>query len=178
MQIPPVSYLPTPDGHIGWQSWGDGELVILDTGPSFLASIEDVPDQQRFLRWVTGLAGIGRLLRYDPPGVGTSDAGATPPTYADWADAAVRVLDAAGVERAAVLGVGATSFAALRLFDVAGVNVHIAARVAALAESGEVLVSTTIVDLVAGSPFAFEDRGLHELKGVPGARQVWAAREA
>ena len=448
MQIPPVSYLPTPDGHIGWQSWGDGEPVILDTGPAFLASIEDVPDQQRFLRWVTGLAGIGRVLRYDPPGVGTSDAGPVAPTFADWADAGVKVLDAAGVERAAVLCAGGTTFAALRLFerhpdrvsslivvngaarivggddypegidpavadvmvsvasspesaagdadtdlmllaptgaqdpdfrswwgrvarrnarprvagpinaevfsadmramlptitvptlviaragvatgtglaralaapianahyveltgqdivpflgdvdavlaeirahltgerhandaervfavvlftdlvgsteevvrrgdgqwralladhaemvrhevdryggrlvkdlgdgtlctfpapgaaircalalvqraesqlgvpmragvhageveerggDVAGVNVHIAARVSALAESAEVLVSTTVVDLVAGSPFAFEDRGLHELKGVPGSRQVWAAREA
>jgi hypothetical protein len=34
-----------------------------------------------------------------------------------------------------------------------------------------------MIDLVAGSPFAFEDRGMHELKGVPGSRQVWAARE-
>jgi class 3 adenylate cyclase len=61
--------------------------------------------------------------------------------------------------------------------DVAGLNVHIAARVSALAQAGEVLVSTTVVDLVAGSPFVFEDRGHHELKGVQGARQLWAARE-
>jgi class 3 adenylate cyclase len=61
--------------------------------------------------------------------------------------------------------------------DVTGLNVHIAARVSALAQAGEVLVSTTIVDLVAGSQFAFEDRGQHELKGVQGARQLWAARE-
>lgn len=117
MQIPPVSYLPTPDGHIGWQSWGNGEPVILDTGPSFLASIEDVPDQQRFLRWVTGLAGIGRVLRYDPPGIGTSDAGAVAPTMADWADTGVKVMDAAGVEKAAVLTAGATTVAALRLLE-------------------------------------------------------------
>ena len=61
--------------------------------------------------------------------------------------------------------------------DLAGINVHTAARVSGLAEGGEVLVSTTVVDLVAGSPFAFDDRGLHELKGVPGERQVWAVRE-
>ncbi|HVT64558.1 MAG TPA: adenylate/guanylate cyclase domain-containing protein [Mycobacteriales bacterium] len=117
MQIPPVNYLPTADGHIGWQSWGEGEPVILDTVPSFMAGIEDVPDQPRFLRWVTGLAGIGRLLRYDPPGVGTSDAGSVPPTFADWADAGVKVLDAAGVEKAAVIGSGGTAFAAFRMWE-------------------------------------------------------------
>ena len=117
MQIPPISYLPTDDGHIGWQSWGDGEPVILDLGPSFLASIEDVPDQQRFLRWVTGLAGIGRLLRFDPPGVGTSDAGAVAPTFADWAEAGRKVLDAAGVERATLVAAGMSAAAALRFFE-------------------------------------------------------------
>jgi class 3 adenylate cyclase len=51
--------------------------------------------------------------------------------------------------------------------DVSGVGVHIAARVAALAESGEVLVSSTVKDLVIGSGIAFEERGTHILKGVP-----------
>jgi pimeloyl-ACP methyl ester carboxylesterase len=117
VQIPPISYLPTEDGHIGWQSWGDGEPVILDTGMSFFASIEDVPDQPRLLRWVTGLAGIGRLLRYDPPGVGISDAAAEPPSFSQWADAGVRVLDAAGVDRAALIAVGSTTGAALRIYE-------------------------------------------------------------
>ena len=62
----------------------------------------------------------------------------------------------------------------LRGSDVAGINVHIAARVAALAGAQEVLVSSTVVDLVAGAAFGFEDRGVHELKGVSGQRQVWA----
>ena len=51
--------------------------------------------------------------------------------------------------------------------DVSGVGVHIAARVAALAQPGEVLVSSTVKDLVVGSGIAFEDRGTHQLKGVP-----------
>jgi class 3 adenylate cyclase len=51
--------------------------------------------------------------------------------------------------------------------DVSGVGVHIAARVAALAGPGEVLVSSTVRDLVVGSGIAFEDRGSHALKGVP-----------
>ncbi|HYM52387.1 MAG TPA: adenylate/guanylate cyclase domain-containing protein [Candidatus Dormibacteraeota bacterium] len=50
---------------------------------------------------------------------------------------------------------------------VGGIAVHIGARVAALAEPGEVLVSSTVKDLVAGSGLSFEDRGEHELKGVP-----------
>lgn len=60
--------------------------------------------------------------------------------------------------------------------DVAGIAVHIAARVAALAGPGEVLVSSTVRDLVAGSGIEFEPRGEHELKGVPGRREVLAAR--
>ncbi|MEX2421226.1 MAG: adenylate/guanylate cyclase domain-containing protein, partial [Actinomycetota bacterium] len=51
--------------------------------------------------------------------------------------------------------------------EVRGIAVHIGARVAALASPGEVLVSQTVKDLVAGSDLAFEDRGEHELKGVP-----------
>ena len=56
-----------------------------------------------------------------------------------------------------------------------GIAVHIAARVAADATAGEVLVSQTVKDLVAGSGIAFEDRGLHELKGVPEPRRLFAA---
>jgi len=50
---------------------------------------------------------------------------------------------------------------------IRGVAVHIGARIAALAAPGQVLVSRTVKDLVAGSGLRFEDRGLHELKGVP-----------
>jgi class 3 adenylate cyclase len=52
--------------------------------------------------------------------------------------------------------------------DIAGLAVHIAARVAALARPGQVLVSRTLVDLVIGSGIKFSDRGAHVLRGVPG----------
>jgi class 3 adenylate cyclase len=52
--------------------------------------------------------------------------------------------------------------------DVGGMAVHIAARVSGLAGAGEVLVSGTVFGTVVGGPFQFEDRGLHDLKGVPG----------
>jgi class 3 adenylate cyclase len=53
--------------------------------------------------------------------------------------------------------------------DLGGIAVHIGARVSAIAHPGEVLVTRTVVDLVSGSGIEFEDRGEHELKGVPGA---------
>jgi class 3 adenylate cyclase len=57
--------------------------------------------------------------------------------------------------------------------DIGGIAVNIGARVGALAGPGEVLVSRTVTDLVAGSGIAFEDRGAHTLKGVPGEWQLF-----
>ena len=58
--------------------------------------------------------------------------------------------------------------------DVGGIAVHIGARVASLAGAGEVLVSRTVKDLVAGSGLRFADRGSQTLKGVPGDWQIYA----
>ena len=63
----------------------------------------------------------------------------------------------------------------LRHDDVAGIAVHIASRVAALAGPGEILVSRTVVDLTAGSGITFDPRGDHQLKGVPGDWPIFAA---
>jgi pimeloyl-ACP methyl ester carboxylesterase len=62
--------------------------------------------------------------------------------------------------------------------NVGGIAVHIGARVAALAGPGEVLVSSTVKDLVSGSGIAFHDRGVHTLKGVPGTWQVFSVDPA
>jgi class 3 adenylate cyclase len=59
-----------------------------------------------------------------------------------------------------------------------GVAVHFAARVADLAEGGEVMVSGTVKDLVAGSGIAFADRGTHALKGVPGEWRLFSVSPA
>jgi class 3 adenylate cyclase len=56
-----------------------------------------------------------------------------------------------------------------------GIAVHIGARVAASAAPGEVLVSSTVKDIVAGSGLEFDDRGDHELAGVPGRWRLYAA---
>jgi pimeloyl-ACP methyl ester carboxylesterase len=63
----------------------------------------------------------------------------------------------------------------LRGDEVAGLAVHIGARIAAQAEPGEVRVSRTVKDLVAGSGIVFADRGEHELKGVPDTWELYAA---
>ena len=52
--------------------------------------------------------------------------------------------------------------------DIGGMAVNVAARIAGIASSGEVLVSAAVSGAVVGGPFAFEDRGVHDLKGVPG----------
>lgn len=57
--------------------------------------------------------------------------------------------------------------------DVRGLAVHAAARIMALAGSDEVLVSSTVRDLLEGTEVRFEDRGRHDLKGLPGSRQLW-----
>jgi class 3 adenylate cyclase len=55
-----------------------------------------------------------------------------------------------------------------------GIAVHIGARIAALANAGDVLVSSTVKDLVAGSGLSFKDRGTQALKGVPGDWSLFA----
>lgn len=66
----------------------------------------------------------------------------------------------------------------LRGDDVSGITVNLAQRICSHASPGEVLVSRTIVDLVAGSDLVFEDRGMHDLKGISEPRRLWAVRNA
>lgn len=60
--------------------------------------------------------------------------------------------------------------------DIAGIAVHTAQRICSAAQQGEILVSRVVSDLVAGSGIEFEDRGEHELKGVPGAWRLFSVR--
>ena len=61
--------------------------------------------------------------------------------------------------------------------DVGGIAVHVAARVMAAADPGEILVSRTVRDLVAGSDITVEDRGMHPLKGIEGDWQLLAVAQ-
>jgi class 3 adenylate cyclase len=93
---------------------------------------------------------------------------------------AVRCAVAIG-DAARTLGVGVrsglhTGEIELMNDDIGGIAVNVGARVSELAKPAEVLVSRTVVDLVAGSGLQFTDRDVHELKGVPGTWQLFAAK--
>jgi class 3 adenylate cyclase len=60
--------------------------------------------------------------------------------------------------------------------EISGIAVHIAARIAAKASPGEAVVSKAVYDLVAGSALVFEDRGIHQLRGLPKEIQLYAMR--
>lgn len=120
MEIPPIGYAAFNEGHIAWQSWGDAaqgvQLTLLDMGVGMLASIDAVPDEPRLLRWVEGLATLGRLLRYDNPGVGLSDEPSDGPgTLVLAADAGLAVMDAADAAKVVVVGSGAHAMVAMHL---------------------------------------------------------------
>ena len=96
-------------------------------------------------------------------------------------DGPARAISCASAIRDAVGALGVEVRAGLHTGEIElapsgieGLAVHIGARVAALAEAGEILVSSTVKDLVAGSGFAFEDRGRRVLRGVPDEWQIHA----
>lgn len=93
--------------------------------------------------------------------------------------AASRAID----ESTAALGLAVragihTGECEVRNDDVGGIAVHIAARIAGLAESRQILVSRTVTDLVVGADIEFVDQGEHELKGVPGTFRLYSVRSA
>ena len=87
------------------------------------------------------------------------------------AQAIVEAVKPLGIELRAGLHAGEVE---LRGGDIGGIAVHIGQRVSTLAGAGEVLVSRTVTDLVAGSGLRFDDRGEHELKGVPDRWRLYA----
>lgn len=106
--------------------------------------------------------GDGALATFDRPGRAIRAAGAI--------QESIRAL---GIDIRAGLHAGEIELREGR-HRVGGIAVHIAARVMAIAAPGEVLVSSTVKDLVAGSGLEFSDRGMHDLKGVPGGWRLFA----
>jgi class 3 adenylate cyclase len=82
-------------------------------------------------------------------------------------------MRALGIDTRAGLHTGEVE---MRGADISGIAVVIAARVMSHAGPSEIVVSRTVVDLVAGSGIEFADRGEHELKGVPGAWRIFSVR--
>ena len=198
-QIPDSKYVELPgEDHLPWV--GDQDAV-LDEVEEFLTGVRHGPEPDRVLatvmfvdivgstehatrlgdrRWGDLLGGYYAAVRrtlgrfrgreVDTAGDGflaTFDGPARAVRCACEIVAAVRPL---GIEVRVGLHTGECE-----VMDgkVGGIAVHIGARVAALAGAGEVLVSGTVKDLVAGSGIRFDDRGEHTLKGVPGAWRLF-----
>jgi len=104
--------------------------------------------------------GDGFLAHFDGPGRAVG-----------CAQVVARRLRAEGLEVRAGLHTGEIE---LRGEDIGGLAVHVAARVAGLADGGEVLATRTVKDLTVGSGLVFEERGEHELKGVPDRWSLYA----
>jgi class 3 adenylate cyclase len=100
---------------------------------------------------------------------------ASPSNAIDCADAIVEAVRPLGIEVRAGIHAGEVE---LRGADVAGMAVHIGARVAALAGPSQVLVSSTVREIMTGSRRTFADAGEHELKGVPGVWRVYESVHA
>jgi class 3 adenylate cyclase len=175
--------------------WGDDQDALLDAVEQFLTGARHGPETDRVLATVlfTDIVGStskaaqlgdaawkeilathdnrarAALDRFRGRFVNTTGDGllATfdgPARAVGCAQAIAEAVDPLGIEIRAGVHTGEIELARN---DVRGLSVHIGARVAALAGPGEVLVSSTVKDLVAGSGLTFEDAGEHELKGVP-----------
>jgi class 3 adenylate cyclase len=199
-QVPGAKFVELPGrDHLAWGEDGD---AILDEIEEFLTGVRHGPEPDRILatvlftdivgstekaaalgdrRWRDVLEGHHDLVRrelgrfrgreIDTAGDGflaTFDGPARGIRCARAVSDGVRAL---GLEVRAGLHTGE-----VELLDdrVSGLAVHIGARVAAAAGPGEVLVSSTVKDLVAGSGLQFQDRGLQTLKGVPGEWRLFA----
>jgi class 3 adenylate cyclase len=113
----------------------------------------------------------GRLI--DTAGDGALASFDGPARAVRCAQAIIESIRPLGIEVRAGLHTGEVE---LRGDDIGGIAVHIGQRVSSLAGPGEVLVSRTVTDLVAGSGLEFEERGEHELKGVAGKWAIYAVR--
>jgi class 3 adenylate cyclase/pimeloyl-ACP methyl ester carboxylesterase len=136
-----------------------GDLSWRQLLEAFYAGVREVLQQYRGREIST--AGDGFLAAFDGPARAIRCAGAL-------RDA----VHALGLEVRCGLHTGECELVG---DDLAGIAVHIGARVAALAAPGEVLVSQTVRDLVAGSGLALEERGTHALKGVPNEWRLFRA---
>jgi class 3 adenylate cyclase len=199
--IPGARYVELPgDDHLAWV--GDQD-AILDEVEEFLTGMRRGPDPDRVLatvmfvdvvgsteraaaigdrRWRDLLEGYYSLVRrelnryrgreIDTAGDGMFALFDGPARAVRCASAVTDGVRALGIEVRVGLHTGEIELAGDR---AGGIAVHIGARVAGHAGAGEVLVSSTVRDLVAGSGLVFEDRGVHALKGVPGEWRLFAA---
>ena len=192
------------EGLHDWFSWADPEhnAVLLRETQTFIEGLATAPVPDRVLATImfTDIVGSteraaelgdaawsdlltrhhtlvrGELVRFRGEELDTAGDG----FFAAF-DGPGRAIECAAAVRDAVCSLGLEVRAGLHTGEfervdgkLGGIAVATGSRIASLAEPGEVLVSSTVKDLVAGSGITFEDRGSHELKGVPGEWRLYA----
>ena len=180
---------------------GDQERIVAEV-QEFVTGVRSTPEPNRVLatvlftdivgstahaaevgdrRWRELLAEHHRVVREELARGGGREIKTTGDGFLATFDSPARAVRSAVATRDALRDTGVVIRAGLHTGeieilpdDVAGVAVHIGSRVAALAAAGEVLVSSTVKDLVTGSGITFEDRGSHTLKGMPDEWHLYA----
>jgi pimeloyl-ACP methyl ester carboxylesterase len=199
-RIPGATFVELPgDDHLFWVAHAD---AVADEIEAFLTGVRPLPQPDRVLatvlftdvvgstekavalgdrRWKALLESHDAIAAREIERFRGERVKATGDGVLATFDGPARALRCAVAMGEAVRGIGLelraglhTGECELRPADVAGIAVHTAARIAALAGPGEILASSTVKDLVAGSGIEFEDRGVHELKGVPGGWRLFA----
>jgi pimeloyl-ACP methyl ester carboxylesterase len=178
---PAVHYATTADGlEIAYQVLGDGPFDVVIV-PGMSANLDWNAECPFYGGYVRRFPRFARTIVLDKRGGGASDREVGSGSAEDRMDDVRAVMDAVGCERAALVGqleggTIAILFAATYPERVSAlVLVSTSARMSP-APTGEVLVSSTVRDLVVGSGLEFDDRGEHELRGVAGAWRLLAAR--
>jgi class 3 adenylate cyclase len=123
---------------------------------------DELVDQQleRFRGRLIKTTGDGVLATFDGPAIAIR-----------CAEAIAQRANAIGLQVRAGIHTGEVE---QRGDDIAGIAVHVAQRICATAEGDQIVVSRTVVDLTAGSDIRYDDKGQHQLKGVPGAWPLFA----
>jgi class 3 adenylate cyclase len=201
-QIPGGRYVELPgQDHFPWV--GDAEGVVEEIR-EFLTGVRVTPEPDRVLatvmftdivgstewavsvgdrRWRELLEAHDSAVRRQLGAFRGQEVKSTGDGFLATFDGPARAIRCAGAIRdtAAEIGVDVrvglhTGEVEVRGDDIGGVAVHIGQRVSTLAQPNEVLVSSTVKDLVAGSGIDFEDRGEHDLKGLPGTWRLFSVR--
>jgi class 3 adenylate cyclase len=198
--IPSARYVEVP-GTYHWPWMGDSD-VLLDEVQEFLTGVRPAPEPDRLLatvlftdivgstertadigdrRWTELLEGYYTLARNELEHFRGREIKTMGDGLLAAFDGPARAIRCACAMRESAHHIGIDTRAGLHTGecetmgeDIAGIAVDIGARVAAEAADGEVLVSSTVKDLVAGSGLEFEDRGSHRLKGVPDEWRLFA----
>jgi len=200
--IPGAKYVELPGAdNLIWA--GDQDAVVAEI-QDFVTGIRPAPDPRRVLatvlftdivgsthlaaelgdgRWQSLLADHNRVVRRQIDRFGGHEVRVVGDGFLATFDGPARAVRCAIAIRDGVRDLGLEIRAGLHAGeievlpdDIAGLAVHIGARVSALAGPGEVLTSSTIKDLVVGSGLEFDERGSHQLKGVPGEWRLFAVR--